>query len=744
MSRRLTLLALAWSTIVAPAARAGLPPCTQAIAGAVEKYAVGKRKAMAKCENKRSSGKLLASVNCRPALGPVTDLGTDKKLTALAAKVEPAISGKCTGPLPPLGPACDIATTVPDLAACITAPVQDADVEPINIDTLVATVYDTTPPITDTPLRKCQAAISKAGGKYLAARMKAKRKCAIAVGAGKITGPCPDADAAAAIEKARATMQAGILKLCSETQLAADSPPALTFAPHCRSYKLLTYKRGAMNENTIPVFDRFLRCITDAHAGVADRTVNIGLPQPEGSGFVEGVAAGDATDDSAIFWTRVPDASMGATLEITTDPTFTSVAQTIPVTPDADGFVKEDVGMLAAKTVHFYRFKQAAETSAVGRVVTTPDPSDATRVVHLGWSGDSNAFNRPYTSLDPLRLLAPDGWFYIGDTIYGDDDLADGLVAMTQPEYEMKYRANRSDVALRGLMESTGTYSQWDDHEVRNDFAGAEPVFATRMAAGNAAFRRYMPLREDIVDPMQLYRSARWGSGAEFFIIDDRQYRSAKYTCCSSPNEADSGFVTTDADSTCPGGGAGEATFPSPACNTAMSGATRTILGTAQKTWLENGLLGSTATFKFIMNGPPITQLLFLPYDRWEAWSAERTEILDFIVSNGIKNVVWLSTDLHAIVISPTRVDVAMTHAMPEIVAGAIGENTIFRELPPSVEASLPGLPGVITQVSEFELDRYNVVLITVDPTLATPRANFDFYDRTGSIIHTLFFDAVP
>ena len=120
--------------------------------------------------------------------------------------------------------------------------------------------------------------------------------------------------------------------------------------------------------------------------------------------------------------------------------------------------------------------------------------------MHLGWSGDSNAFYRPYTSLDVIRLLDPDAWLYIGDTIYGDDDRADGVVAMTQPEYEAKYRSNRADAALRGLMESTGTYVQWDDHEVRNDFAGAEPAFATRMAAGNAAFRRYMPLRENTMD----------------------------------------------------------------------------------------------------------------------------------------------------------------------------------------------------------------------------------------------------
>jgi hypothetical protein len=53
-------------------------------------------------------------------------------------------------------------------------------------------------------------------------------------------------------------------------------------------------------------------------------------------------------------------------------------------------------------------------------------------------------------------------------------------------------------------------------------------------------------------------------------------------------------------------------------------------------------------------------------------------------------------------------------------------------ELPPSIVAALPGVPGIIPRCRS-----------TVDPTLATPRANFDFYDRTGALIHTLFFDAV-
>jgi len=291
MSRRFTLLALGCSLLISPSAQAALSPCSKAIGGAIEKHALGKRKAIASCEDRRSKGSLASSVNCRPADGAVTDAKTDGKLMKLAAKVGSTISHRCTGSLPPLGPACDSAATVPALVACITAPTQDADVEPINVDTLIETLYDTTAPVTDDGLRTCQAGVSKAGGKYLKVRLKAKRRCVLAVGAGKMAGPCPDAATVAAIETARAAMETRIRAVCTEAQLAATPPPQLTFGAPCEAYRLTTYKRGIMNANTIPVLDRFLRCITDAHAGVADRTVNTGLPQPEASSFVQGVAA---------------------------------------------------------------------------------------------------------------------------------------------------------------------------------------------------------------------------------------------------------------------------------------------------------------------------------------------------------------------------------------------------------------------------------------------------------------------
>jgi alkaline phosphatase D len=748
MSRRVLALSLVTTLVIAADVRAaGLSRCTVAIGKAVENYVLKKYQVMATCERRRSDGSIPPSTNCRPADGAVTDGSTAGKLASAAAQLLGAISAKCPGPLPPLGPACNSATTAADLAACVSGPTQDADIDNRNVDQIIETVYDANAPVTDEGLFRCQQEIRRAGGKYLRKRLKLARRCHMRLGRGLVDG-CLDLRALRAIERHRAKMDASIRETCTEAQLAASSPPKLDFGFPCETYKLTSYRRGVGGANTLPVLDRAIRCLTDAFATVSDYSVSIGFPAPEPSAFAQGVAAGDATDTAAVFWTRLPDSASGGFLDVSTDPGFETGVQTIAVgsPPGTDGTVKEDVGSLTPATEYFYRFRQGAETSRTGRVVTAPTASDATRVVRLAWSGDLNAYYLPASSLDPLRLQDPDAFLFIGDTIYGDDPRADGLVADAFSEYAAKYKGNLADQSLRALSAATGTYKQWDDHEVRNDFAGAGilgAAFAAKMADGNLAFRRYAPLRDDTGDPMQLYRSFQWGSGAEIFLIDDRQYRSAKYTCCNSA--VDSGFVTTDADSTCPGGMAGEALLPTAACSgpTAMGDPSRTILGAAQKTWLENGLLNSTAKFKFIMNGPPMTQLLFLPYDRWEAWIVERNDLLDFIQTNNIKNVVWLSTDLHAVVISPDFLNSDdLTHPGVEFVVGSIAETTLFRELPASIVGVLPSVPFIIGQVDDYEIDRYNGALVTVDPVAGT--AKIDIYDRTGLLIDSRTLTAVP
>src|SRR5438046_6879161 len=322
-------------------------------------------------------------------------------------------------------------------------------------------------------------------------------------------------------------MDAGIRKLCPEEQLGSTMPE-LKFGIPCESYKLVTYKRGPMNENTSPVQDRLLACVTDAAAGVVDRMIDIPYVDPEAD-FGSGVAVGDGSPTGAILWTRLPDSTLGAFLDVGRGAAFrgrlvggTPVA--VSSSPGDDGAVRKAVTGLSPGTVYSYRFRQGTKSSRVGRLVTPPSPSTEAPV-RLGWSGDSNAFFRPFSVLDLLRLPAVDAWLFIGDTIYGDDPRSSGLDAMTLQDYYSKYRENREDGALRDILAAAGTYVQWDDHEVRNDFAGASPIWTVspRVVNGNKAFRVYSPIRENTGDAMQLYRCFRWGRLAELLLIDDRQ-----------------------------------------------------------------------------------------------------------------------------------------------------------------------------------------------------------------------------
>src|SRR5262249_16988477 len=212
------------------------------------------------------------------------------------------------------------ATTNALRGACITAPVQDADVENRNVDTLIGTVYNANAPVTDLLLQVCEKAISKAGAKYLTTRMKLARTCEVNRGKGKVAF-CPDAKAATKLETARAKLDKSIRADCTEDQLENSTmAPPLGFGFPGEAYKIVSYVRDPMggNANVLPVLDRAIRCLTDAHAHVADRMAQIGFPAPELNAFIQGVAAGDATDTTAIFWTRLPDSTSGAFLGLST------------------------------------------------------------------------------------------------------------------------------------------------------------------------------------------------------------------------------------------------------------------------------------------------------------------------------------------------------------------------------------------------------------------------------------------
>jgi hypothetical protein len=70
----------------------------------------------------------------------------------------------------------------------------------------------------------------------------------------------------------------------------------------------------------------------------------------------------------------------------------------------------------------------------------------------------------------------------------------------------------------------------------------------------------------------------------------------------------------------------------------------------------------------------------------------------------------------------------------PEWVAGAIGMDPIFRELPGSVAPLVPTLPALFPAMTHFDIDRFNYGVVEVSAS----EAKLSYRDNTGAVIASL------
>ena len=101
-----------------------------------------------------------------------------------------------------------------------------------------------------------------------------------------------------------------------------------------------------------------------------------------------------------------------------------------------------------------------------------------------------------------------DFFLFLGDTMYSDslcpsppNEPGADFLATTLAEYRARHRYQRGAEALRRFLETTPVYAIWDDHEVRNNFAGP---FDSQMPVGRQALREYWPIRAAADDPHRL------------------------------------------------------------------------------------------------------------------------------------------------------------------------------------------------------------------------------------------------
>ena len=385
----------------------------------------------------------------------------------------------------------------------------------------------------------------------------------------------------------------------------------------------------------------------------------------------QGIAVGDVSATSAVLWVRT-DGPATVQVEWATPAMWDMASKlatamapvprtaSLTTTADMDYTLSIPLAGLAPGTRYRYHvliarggdspYSSKPRLAARGELTTWPD-TDTSVPITFAWSADLGGQGRcrqgagGYPIFDVMQRQNPDFFLFLGDTIYGDDSCpappnepgAD-FVATTLDTYRARHRYQRGADALRRFLERVPVYVTWDDHEVRNDFSGP---FEERMPAGRQALREYWPISSPSADPYRLYRSIRYGKDVELFILDTRQYRSR---------------------------------------NTDLDGPAKTMLGAAQLKWLLEGLGTSTATWKIIATSVPLS----IPKggigysDGWAAglntpgFEWERQVLVDAIVGQRMRNVVFISGDVHYVqanAYDPNRDGIVDFH---EFVAGPL------------------------------------------------------------------------
>jgi len=430
------------------------------------------------------------------------------------------------------------------------------------------------------------------------------------------------------------------------------------------------------------------------------------------------VASGDVTSSRAIVLAHA-DTAENYKVEGWTNPSLSgpkAFKGKMKTDASKDFTLKVDVTGLKPNTDYWFQFKKdELAHSDVGHFKTAP-AAGATQDVNLGYTGDADgnintatnapAFNN-FETLDALNAENPDAWVFHGDTIYSDSSFRTTGPATTLPEYRDAHKMNQAYPALKNLLESTSTYATMDDHEVVNDY-DASTISPARYAAGRKAFLESYPVRETGLlhdtscagDP--LYRKFQWGSEVEMFLLDMRSCRSSEATVACAG----------DLGPTLPTAIRSSSPFnlfltptPPAGCLSTINNPSRTMLGPVQKAQLKSDLLNSTARHKFVLTQDPIMQFHVLPYDRWEGYAAERSEILDYISNNGIDNVSFLTTDTHATLVNEVSKDTFTAPApiAKELVTGPIATNTFRNEV-----ISVGGLLGLAATNAVMSLDGLN------------------------------------
>jgi alkaline phosphatase D len=460
---------------------------------------------------------------------------------------------------------------------------------------------------------------------------------------------------------------------------------------------------------------------------------------------LHGLHFGDPANGSVVVWSR-SDRPARMIVEWSLDEQFRDASRLIgPHALETTDFTaRQALEDLEAGSEVFVRVlfqslnnDRAISEPVTGRFVVPPDGlvGEGRRLGHARddlrflWAGDTAGqgwgINPSFGGMkiyEAMRQRNPLFFIHSGDTIYADGPIAEFVtaeqgrvwnnivtpqvakVAETLDEFRGRHRYNLLDENVRRFNAEVPQIWQWDDHEVVNNWSDSKDLSGDAryteknvpllIARGARAFLEYAPMRPfDVRESQRVYRRYSYGPLLELFVIDMRSYRG--------PNSANLQTMPSDATA---------------------------FLGRGQLDWLKAGLENSKAVWKVVAADMPLglnvgdgTTPAGQP--RWEAVAngepgapkgreLEFAELLSHLKRQHVRNVVWLTADVHycaAHYYDPARAAFRDFDAFWEFVAGPLnagsfGPNTldgtfgpqvVFFKAPPPGQSNLSPFSGL-------------------------------------------------
>lgn len=335
---------------------------------------------------------------------------------------------------------------------------------------------------------------------------------------------------------------------------------------------------------------------------------------------------------------------------VSTNEALTSPVYSGAVAPDATfRIAKLTITGLTANTQYYYGIEVDGEVDSMtkGRFKTFPTGNASFRVAFGSCSTNAGSVSglTGTESFEAISNLStkPAVFIHMGDIHYNDiyDTYGNGA---TESRWHDAIESVHFDVANRAAtFRNTPSIYMWDDHDfLANDMGGLDAADATLTARDTAIgfFRRRVPITP----------ASATATDAPYYSFVIGRVR----------------FVVTDLRS-------------NRILRTKTDNAAKTMMGAAQKTWWKGEIdaaLAAGQVVAWISTCPFHAPTPSLAVDWWAAYTTERQELADYLVTKNMADRIFLmSGDMHSLAYASGQNDgdystagggsVAMFHAAP-------------------------------------------------------------------------------